>query len=138
TEGPVAPPNYVKRMQRLRRKAGVAYSQNSARHCFASYHIAFHGDASKTAFWLGHPNPTLLYSTYRELVTFEEAKAYWDIVPFAALVRRKTEELARDASERDQAEMQSNIFRAIKLEHGGWVPIIEEDAPAPYAHEAND
>jgi integrase len=77
SEGKVAPPNYTKRMQRLRKHANINYPQNAARHCFASYHIAYHRDAAQTAFLLGHPNAALLYNTYRELVTFEEAEKFW-------------------------------------------------------------
>jgi len=49
SHGRIAPTNYEKRMQRLRKKAKVMYPQNCARHCFASYHIAFHEDGAKTA-----------------------------------------------------------------------------------------
>ena len=38
-------------------------------------------DGIKTAFLLGHDNPTLLYNTYKALVTKEEAKRYWKITP---------------------------------------------------------
>jgi hypothetical protein len=30
---------------------------------------------------LGHTNPQMLYSTYRELVLPEEAERYWKIIP---------------------------------------------------------
>ncbi|PYL37382.1 MAG: hypothetical protein DMF34_10665 [Verrucomicrobia bacterium] len=66
-----------------------------ARHCFASYHIAFHEDGAKTASQLGHPNPTLLYSTYRHLVTPEDAKEFWGIVPKFVTDQRIAEEQAR-------------------------------------------
>jgi hypothetical protein len=68
-------------MQRLRRKAKVAYRQNAARHSFASYHIANFEDATKTAIMLGHPNGALLYSTYRQQVKQADAELYWSILP---------------------------------------------------------
>ena len=93
SEGNVAPTNYVKRMQRLRKKAGVKYPQNSARHCFGSYHVAYHQNATQTAFLLGHPNPTLLYNTYQHLVLPKEAERFWNIVPDSVL----REEMEREA-----------------------------------------
>jgi integrase len=95
TDGAVAPDNYEKRMQRLRKKAKIAYPQNCARHCFASYHIAFHGDAAKTAAQLGHPNAVLLYNTYRQLVAEEAAREFWDIVPKFVTDQRIAEKEAR-------------------------------------------
>ncbi len=60
----------------------LSYHQNSARICFASYHIAFHEDAAKTSMLLGHQTSSaLLYTTYRALVTKAEAEKYWKIVP---------------------------------------------------------
>ena len=115
-QGPVAPPNYTKRMQRLRKRANVNYPQNAARHCFASYHIAYHQDAAQTAFLLGHPNAALLYKTYRELVSFEDSEKFWDIVPDSVLGQR-------DEMEKKLAESESCCGRALKDVSGKWVPI---------------
>lgn len=79
--GKVAPHNHEERLKRMRRESGVEYPQNAARHCFASYHLAKHRDANKTAFQLSHPDARLLYRTYFELTSPEAADAYWDIVP---------------------------------------------------------
>jgi site-specific recombinase XerC len=79
--GTVAPRNYQKRLQAIRNRAGVAYSQNAMRHSFASYHIALYQNAPQTACLLGHPNPFLLYNTYRELTTREKAIEFWSILP---------------------------------------------------------
>jgi len=138
TDGYVAPQNYEKRMQRLRKKAKINYPQNSARHCFASYHIAFNRDAAQTAFMLGHPNPALLYNTYRELVSFQGAEKFWDIVPDSVLrenvqqdEERKSFEMAklleRDRAEKEQAEIESNVGKAVKGEDGHWHPLIDEN-----------
>jgi hypothetical protein len=137
TEGSVALANYEKRMQRLRRKAKITYPQNSGRHCFSSYHVALNGDAAQTALMLGHPNPALLYRTYRELVTFEEAEKFWNIVPDyvsrhqAELeeqrrIFEKAELLKRDAAEKEEAEMQSNVGKAMEGEDGRWHPVMDE------------
>jgi integrase len=138
-DGNVAPANYQKRMQRLRERAKINYPQNSARHCFSSYHIACHRDAAQTAFMLGHPNPALLYRTYRELVTFEEAEKFWDIVPDSVLRQladqdrerrflEKRKLLERDKAEKEEAEMESNVGKAVKGEDGHWHPFIDENA----------
>jgi len=57
---------------------------NGLRHSFASYRLAATNDAAKTAMELGHPNTKLLFSTYRELVTPEDAATYWSISPMPA------------------------------------------------------
>lgn len=80
-KGNVTPQNYEWRMKYLRQKAEAGFKQNSARICFASYHLAQHEDATKTAFLLGHDKPTLLYNTYKAVVTKEAASRYWKITP---------------------------------------------------------
>jgi len=59
----------------------LSYHQNSARICFASYHIAAFEDPAKTSLLLGHQNSALLWNTYRALVTKAEAEKYWRIKP---------------------------------------------------------
>ena len=51
------------------------------RHSYASYHLAFHQSADKTALEMGHRDTQMLFRHYRELVTKEEAQAYWKIEP---------------------------------------------------------
>lgn len=80
-KGNVTPPNYEGRMRYLREQAKAGFKQNAARICFASYHLAKFEDAPRTAFLLGHDNPTLLYSTYKALVTKDAAIRYWKITP---------------------------------------------------------
>lgn len=90
-KGKISPDNYLKRMQRLRKRAGITYPQNAARHSFASYHVAMHEAAERTAYMLGHPNANLLYNTYRSLVGKKDAQKYWDIVPKAVEAKRVQE-----------------------------------------------
>lgn len=80
-KGSITSANYEGRMRYLRQSAKAGFKQNSARICFASYHLARYEDAPKTAFLLGHDSPTLLYSTYKALVTKEAAIRYWKITP---------------------------------------------------------
>ena len=82
--GPVRPPSIT-----YRRKFSVAletakieqWPHNALRHSFASYHLAHHQDAAKTALELGHMESATLFRHYRELVTPEAAKALWQILP---------------------------------------------------------
>lgn len=54
---------------------------NAARHSFASYRLAHTNDAAKTALELGHTSTALLFSTYREVATAEDAARYFAILP---------------------------------------------------------
>ena len=110
--GTVAPDNFTKAMQRLRQKARIPYMQNAARHSFASYHVALHDDAAKTAVLLGHPNPTLLYNTYRECVAREEAIRFFDVVPKPLREKRQAEKARREA---EQSASKRRIRERLKL-----------------------
>ncbi len=79
--GKLTPSNYAGRMRYIRKASKAGCKQNSARISFASHHVAMHEDAAKTSLLLGHKNPSLLWETYRALVTKEEAKRYWRITP---------------------------------------------------------
>ena len=120
-DGIIVPKNYMNRLRHVRKKIGLKYFQNSMRHSFASYHVAMHEDAAKTAFMLGHPDANLLYNTYRELIGHEDAKRYWDIIPASIRTQREEE---KDKAERIEAESQSNCGKAIRDENGKWIPCM--------------
>ena len=73
--------NKRKRLARLLKIAQLTWQPDVMRHSFASYHLAFHQSADKTAFELGHRDSKMLFAHYRELVTKEAAQSYWDIRP---------------------------------------------------------
>jgi integrase len=82
--GHVFPTSYNKSATDLRRlviKAGHKYDKNALRHSFASYHLAECQDAAKTAHQLGHKGTGMLFEHYRELVTPDDAVAWWAIMP---------------------------------------------------------
>jgi integrase len=54
---------------------------NVARHSFASYRLADSKDAAHTALELGHTSTALLFNTYREVATAEDAARYFAIRP---------------------------------------------------------
>ena len=59
-------------------RANVPHDHNVLRHSFASYHIALHGDAGKTAAMLTHKGSTvMLFSHYRGTGGGKENAAKW-------------------------------------------------------------
>jgi integrase len=80
-EGDLSPTNKRKRLARVINMADLKWSPDIMRHSFASYHLAMHHSADKTAFELGHCDSKMLFAHYRELVTQEAAQAYWAIRP---------------------------------------------------------
>lgn len=55
------------------------WKKNCLRHSFASYALAQSRDPSKTAYEMGHESPKLLFSTYANKVTRQDAAAWWDL-----------------------------------------------------------
>jgi hypothetical protein len=53
---------------------------NFARHSYCSYHYALHRNENLTAAEAGN-SPNVIFSNYREMVTPEQAKDYWEIRP---------------------------------------------------------
>jgi integrase len=62
------------------RASKVEWHHNVTRHSFVSYHLAQFQNAAKTALEAGHTEQ-MLFSNYRELVTPDQAKVFWSIVP---------------------------------------------------------
>jgi integrase len=71
-------PEFRERFEALRDALGVVpWPADCLRHSFASYHLARGQDATKTAHQLGHSNTTMLFRHYRNLVSAEDAAAFW-------------------------------------------------------------
>lgn len=81
--GPIAPLNFNKRFQTLRKLAGILdWRGNELRHSFASYFYDLTQDASLTSAQLGHQSGTrLLFEHYRSLVPLGEGEKYFAIQP---------------------------------------------------------
>jgi integrase len=60
--------------------AKVPWKNNALRHSFISYRMAETSDAAKVSLEAGN-SPQMIFSNYRELVTPEEAKRWFSIVP---------------------------------------------------------
>jgi len=88
-EGWVLPREIAKKFDRvmlwLCEKAGIPREPNFARHGFGSYHYEFHSDPNLTMLELGHSTRKMLDENYRELVTPQDAEAYFNLFPPANL-----------------------------------------------------
>jgi integrase len=88
--GPVCPPNFRKRWERLRRACGWAivdgergqpWPHDALRHSFASYHYAQHRNESLLQTQMGHTSGGVLFRHYRAIATRKQAEAFWGITP---------------------------------------------------------
>jgi integrase len=77
------PENQAKDTPKTERQSGKLkpWPSNGLRHSFASYHLGHFQNAALLALELGHTNQEITFRHYRELVTPEAAKKYWDIRP---------------------------------------------------------
>ena len=64
----------------LCKAAGTEWKRNALRHSYASYRLAVIQDAAKVALEMGN-SPAILFKHYRELVTPDQAKGWFEIVP---------------------------------------------------------
>jgi integrase len=55
--------------------------KNCFRHSFATYHVALHRDAGKTALIMSHRNQQILFQHYLGIATKERAERYFQIRP---------------------------------------------------------
>jgi integrase len=78
--GPITPRNLRERIQAIGKRAGVPWKSNGLRHSFGSYRLAELQDASKVSLEMGN-SPQMLFKHYRELVTPEQAKQWFGIMP---------------------------------------------------------
>jgi integrase len=75
---------YYRDLEAARVSAGIGkWPSNALRHSYASYHLAFYQNAAALALQMGHTSQAMIFSNYRELVTPDEAKHYWNVRPKA-------------------------------------------------------
>jgi len=82
--GLLSPPDstFRKLRNKLKKDTGIRWIFDGLRHSFATYHLALHEDAAKTALQLGHTqNTDLLFNNYRSLATKKDAEKYWALCP---------------------------------------------------------
>ncbi len=78
--GPVTFFTFRKGIRRCAKAAGVEWKSNALRHSFGSYRLAEIQDAAKVSLEMGN-SPAMLFKHYRELVTPEQAKEWFAILP---------------------------------------------------------
>ena len=57
--------------------------KHGARHSFASYWLAQHGDINQLCRFLGHDDPETTFKHYAKAATKREAEKFWAILPKA-------------------------------------------------------
>lgn len=62
-------------------RAGLKLPRNVLRHSFASYHVALHSDAGKTAVLMQHTNQVMLYKHYKGVASKADAEKFFGILP---------------------------------------------------------
>lgn len=71
------------RIRQPTRDAGLSkWRHNGLRHSFASYHLALHGDPTKTAFQMGN-SAIMVHNHYKGLVSHGDVQRYWSLRPDA-------------------------------------------------------
>jgi integrase len=73
--------SYHEAAAKLCRDLGLEWPENGLRHSFASYHLAHFKNAPALALEMGHAGPSMIFNHYREVVSPEQAEAYWGIAP---------------------------------------------------------
>jgi integrase len=77
-----------KRLAALREKQKIRTIKHGARHSFASYWLAIHGDIDKLCRFLGHDDPETTFRHYAKAATTREAKKFFAIQPKLAKSRK--------------------------------------------------
>ena len=67
-------------LTKLAKKLGMEWPRNALRHSYISYRLAVVKDAAKVALEAGN-SPDIIFKHYRELVTEQEAKEWFAIMP---------------------------------------------------------
>jgi integrase len=73
--------NLRRRREIVIEQANVDWAHDVMRHTYASYHLAYHQSADKTALEMGHRDTQMLFRHYRSVVTKDEAAKFWKIEP---------------------------------------------------------
>lgn len=80
--GSVAPPNWSKKYQLVRRESGISKRQQDIlRHTFASNHLAAYSDFNALQSSMGHGTSEMILKHYKSLVRKREAIQFWSIRP---------------------------------------------------------
>jgi len=78
---PLSPDVLRKRLGALKEIHKVRVIKHGARHCFASYWLAKHGDINQLCRFLGHDDPETTFKHYAKAATKRDAEKFWAIIP---------------------------------------------------------
>lgn len=79
---PICPPNWLRKRQETVKAAGLQGRPDTARHSYATYHLALHKDVNALKANLGHSKGSdTLFVHYRAAATPADAERYWSILP---------------------------------------------------------
>lgn len=67
-------------MRRISRSSGISWKDNASRHSFCSYLLEITSNAAEVALQAGN-SPQMIFKHYRELVSAQDAKDYFAIMP---------------------------------------------------------
>jgi integrase len=82
--GPVQPfANVTNELVDLAKAAGIAWKHNGLRHSFGTFRLALVQDPAKVAYEMGN-SPRMVFRHYRALVTEDEGKRWFAIMPTVA------------------------------------------------------
>jgi hypothetical protein len=81
------------------RKGDFKWQHNGLRHSFISYRVAMVKNVAQVALEAGN-SPQMIFSNYRELVTPQDAKAWFAITPKSVEAMRKKAEVLADGRQR--------------------------------------
>jgi integrase len=90
SSGEVTPlTNLRKRLRDIRAAAHLPeWVQDVARHSYASYWLAHHGDINRLTLQMGHESTDMLWEHYNRAAKRKDAANYWQIKPSAAAARK--------------------------------------------------
>ena len=80
-----------KRVAALRTVHKIRTIKHGARHCFASYWLAKHGDINLLCRSLGHDDPQTTFKHYAKVATNRDAEKFWAITPQSSSIRNVVE-----------------------------------------------
>jgi len=84
-EDSICPPNWLRKRQEAVKAAGLQGRTDTARHSYATYHLARHKDVNALKANLGHSKGSdTLFIHYRAAATPADATCYWAILPPSA------------------------------------------------------
>ena len=78
---PCTPDVLRKKLATLKAVHKVRTIKHGARHCFASYWLAKHGDINQLCRFLGHDDPETTFKHYAKAATRRDAEKFWAIMP---------------------------------------------------------